>query len=74
MTIETNISSFRLYLYRGEPKTWYGVPGGSADDFERVMRDQAPELFEAQPDLLHQLVTIMSPTVLMKYDIPVSQI
>ena len=59
-------------IYRGEPKTWYGVPGTSADDFERVMRDQAPELFESQPDLLHQLVTIMSPTVLMHHDIPVS--
>lgn len=32
----------------------------------------APELFESQPDLLHQLVTIMNPNVLMEHGVPVS--
>ena len=36
------------------------------------MKDQAPELFENHPDLMHHLVTILSPTVLMKNSIPVS--
>ena len=36
------------------------------------MRDQAPELFEHQPDLLHHLVTTLSPNILMKQGIPVS--
>ena len=36
------------------------------------MRDQAPELFENQPDLLHHLVTTLSPNILMKQGIPVS--
>ena len=36
------------------------------------MKDQAPELFENQPDLMHHLATTMSPTVLMKNGIPVS--
>lgn len=36
------------------------------------MKDQAPELFEHQPDLMHHLVTILSPSVLMKHGIPVS--
>ncbi|XP_033647980.1 lysine-specific demethylase 5A-like isoform X1 [Asterias rubens] len=58
------------YLHWGEPKTWYGVPGKSADQFEQVMKEQAPELFDAQPDLLQQLVTILSPTILMKNDVP----
>ncbi|XP_022082641.1 lysine-specific demethylase 5A-like [Acanthaster planci] len=58
------------YLHWGEPKTWYGVPGASADHFERVMKEQAPELFDAQPDLLQQLVTILSPTILMKSNVP----
>nr|XP_054751747.1 lysine-specific demethylase 5A-like isoform X1 [Lytechinus pictus] len=59
------------YLHWGEPKTWYGVPGSAADLFEKAMRSQAPELFEAQPDLLHQLVTIMSPTILMNHGVPI---
>merc|ERR1712106_326566 len=54
------------YLHWGEPKTWYGVPGGEAVKFESAMRSAAPELFAAQPDLLHQLVTIMNPNILMK--------
>ena len=36
------------------------------------MKDQAPELFEDQPDLLHHLVTTLSPNILMKQGIPVS--
>lgn len=55
-----------IYATRGEPKTWYGVPGGKAESFEDAMKNAAPELFQAQPDLLHQLVTIMNPNILMK--------
>lgn len=35
------------------------------------MRKLAPELFESQPDLLHQLVTIMNPNTLMAHGVPV---
>ncbi|XP_070558275.1 LOW QUALITY PROTEIN: lysine-specific demethylase 5A-like [Ptychodera flava] len=59
------------YLHWGEPKTWYGVPGPKAEEFETVMKTAAPELFETQPDLLHQLVTIMNPTGLMKAGVPI---
>ena len=57
--------------YRGEPKTWYGVPSAYAESLEATMKDQAPELFENQPDLLHHLVTTLSPNILMKQGIPV---
>ncbi|XP_064633580.1 lysine-specific demethylase 5A-like isoform X2 [Lineus longissimus] len=59
------------YLHWGEPKTWYGVPGFLAPEFEAAMKATAPELFEQQPDLLHQLTTIMNPNVLMKHGVPV---
>ncbi len=58
-------------MFRGEPKTWYGVPRAYAESLEATMKDQAPELFENQPDLLHHLVTTLSPNVLMKQGIPV---
>uniref|UniRef100_A0A7R9AW69 [histone H3]-trimethyl-L-lysine(4) demethylase n=1 Tax=Timema shepardi TaxID=629360 RepID=A0A7R9AW69_TIMSH len=38
------------YLHWGEPKTWYGVPGGKAEIFESAMKRAAPELFHSQPD------------------------
>uniref|UniRef100_A0A182K9E0 [histone H3]-trimethyl-L-lysine(4) demethylase n=1 Tax=Anopheles christyi TaxID=43041 RepID=A0A182K9E0_9DIPT len=59
------------YLHWGEPKTWYGVPGTRAEDFELAMKSAAPELFHSQPDLLHQLVTIMNPNILMNANVPV---
>ncbi|EDV25410.1 uncharacterized protein TRIADDRAFT_23466 [Trichoplax adhaerens] len=59
------------YLHWGEPKTWYGVPGSYAEEFENAVRKIAPELFSDQPDLLHQLVTIVSPNKLADYNIPI---
>ena len=56
---------------RGEPKTWYGVPGASAEKLENCMKSYAPELFAKTPDLLHHLVTIMNPSILMRDGVPV---
>jgi hypothetical protein len=46
------------YMHFGEPKVWYGVPGSEAVKLEESMRKNLPKLFEEQPDLLHELVTI----------------
>ncbi|XP_073400283.1 lysine-specific demethylase 5A isoform X2 [Dendrobates tinctorius] len=69
--IEDHWSYSINYLHWGEPKTWYGVPSHAAEQLEDVMRELAPELFETQPDLLHQLVTIMNPNILMEHGVPV---
>ena len=64
-------TQIKVFVRRGEPKTWYGIPSHAAEQFESVMKDAAPELFEAQPDLLHHLVTILNPNTLMKADVPI---
>nr|XP_057932803.1 lysine-specific demethylase 5A isoform X2 [Doryrhamphus excisus] len=69
--IEDHWSYSINFLHWGEPKTWYGVPASAAEQLEAVMKKLAPELFESQPDLLHQLVTIMNPNVLMEHGVPV---
>ncbi|XP_042347126.1 lysine-specific demethylase 5B-B isoform X1 [Plectropomus leopardus] len=69
--IEDHWSYSINYLHWGEPKTWYGAPGFAAEQLEAVMRKLAPELFESQPDLLHQLVTIMNPNTLMAHGVPI---
>lgn len=51
-------------VHWGETKTWYGIPGEDAEKFEAAIRREAPDLFETQPDLLFQLVTLMNPTSL----------
>ncbi|KAI3357490.1 hypothetical protein L3Q82_015907 [Scortum barcoo] len=69
--IEDHWSYSINYLHWGEPKTWYGVPSVAAEHLEDVMKKLTPELFEYQPDLLHQLVTIMNPNILMTHGVPV---
>ncbi|CAF1364311.1 unnamed protein product [Adineta steineri] len=59
------------YLHWGEPKTWYGVPGSSAEKLENCMKSYAPELFSKTPDLLHHLVTTMNPSILIREGVPV---
>lgn len=49
------------YQHEGAPKIWYSIPEYSCDKFQKLMRDVAPDLFEKQPDLMHQLVTLISP-------------
>ncbi|XP_022720178.1 lysine-specific demethylase 5B isoform X3 [Durio zibethinus] len=59
------------YLHWGEQKCWYSVPGNEASAFEKVMHDCLPDLFDAQPDLLFQLVTMLNPSVLRENGVPV---
>ncbi|GAA5941027.1 uncharacterized protein JCM15063_000623 [Sporobolomyces koalae] len=49
------------YHHLGDTKTWYGIPGEDDEKLEAAMKRAAPELFDQQPDLLFQLVTLMSP-------------
>lgn len=60
------------YHHMGGTKTWYGVPGEDDEILEAAMKAAAPELFEQQPDLLWQLVTIFSPGRLKKAGVRVS--
>lgn len=59
------------YMHWGEPKVWYGVPGSAAVQLEKAMRKHLPHLFVEQPDLLHKLVTQLSPSVLNSEGVPV---
>lgn len=59
------------YQHFGATKTWYGIPGSHALLFEEAMRKAVPELFETQPDLLFQLVTILPPNQLRKAGVDV---
>ena len=54
------------YQHFGQTKTWYGIPAEDTVKFEKAMRDEVPELFEMQPDLLFQLVTLAKPEKLRK--------
>jgi histone demethylase JARID1 len=63
---EDHYSYSANYQHFGSTKTWYGIPGEDAEKFENAMREAVPELFETQPDLLFQLVTLLTPEQLRK--------
>ncbi|GFP90998.1 putative lysine-specific demethylase jmj16, partial [Phtheirospermum japonicum] len=59
------------YMHWGAPKIWYGVSGSDALKLEAAMRKHLPDLFQEQPDLLHKLVTQLSPSILRSEGVPV---
>ncbi|PIA45403.1 hypothetical protein AQUCO_01700743v1 [Aquilegia coerulea] len=59
------------YMHWGAPKLWYGVPGEEAQKLEEAMKKHLPDLFEEHPDLLHKLVTQLSPSILTSENVPV---
>ncbi|KAK7399652.1 hypothetical protein VNO78_10839 [Psophocarpus tetragonolobus] len=59
------------YLHWGESKVWYGVPGSHASGLEDAMKKHLPDLFEEQPNLLNELVTQLSPSILKSEGVPV---
>ncbi|KAK2384514.1 lysine-specific demethylase JMJ18 [Trifolium repens] len=59
------------YLHWGDPKVWYGIPGSHASAMEDAMRKHLPDLFEEQPNLLNELVTQFSPSILKSEGVPV---
>jgi histone demethylase JARID1 len=63
---EDHYSYSANYQHFGSTKTWYGIPAEDAEKFEEAMREAVPELFETQPDLLFQLVTLLTPEQLKK--------
>jgi len=59
------------YLHTGKAKRWYCVPSNYAQLFENTMRQFLPELFVQNPNLLHLLVTQLSPKILQQSGVPV---
>ncbi|KAK9864104.1 hypothetical protein WJX84_004798 [Apatococcus fuscideae] len=62
------------YLHQGAPKIWYGVPAHASDALEEACKDAMPHLFAAAPDLLYQLVTMLSPRQLQARGVPVYRV
>lgn len=69
--VEDHYTLSANYCHFGDVKKWYGIPSSHADAFESIMNASAPDLFQRQPDLLSQLVTLMSPSKLAEKGIPV---
>eukprot|EP00027_Filamoeba_sp_ATCC50430_P002798 CAMPEP_0168545640 /NCGR_PEP_ID=MMETSP0413-20121227/3067_1 /TAXON_ID=136452 /ORGANISM="Filamoeba nolandi, Strain NC-AS-23-1" /LENGTH=899 /DNA_ID=CAMNT_0008575753 /DNA_START=158 /DNA_END=2857 /DNA_ORIENTATION=- len=69
--VEDNYLYSINYIHHGAPKVWYGIPEHAATKFEEVMKNAVPELFQAHPDLLFMLVTMLPPRLLVENNVPV---
>ncbi|XP_016459226.1 lysine-specific demethylase JMJ13-like [Nicotiana tabacum] len=66
------------YHHCGAPKTWYGVPGHAAVQFENLIRHHVynEEILSENGvngvfDVLQEKTTMVSPKILLQYDVPV---
>jgi [histone H3]-trimethyl-L-lysine4 demethylase len=55
-------------------QVWYGVPAWASETLEEAMKDALPHLFETAPNLLYQLVTLLSPKELKARNVPVHRL
>ncbi|KAJ2991699.1 hypothetical protein HDV02_003517 [Globomyces sp. JEL0801] len=69
--LHSSVHGSNSFTVGGDTKTWYGIPDSSADLFEKTMREQVPELFHKNPDLLFHLTTLMSPKLLIEKGVKV---
>ncbi|XP_039122325.1 lysine-specific demethylase JMJ706-like isoform X1 [Dioscorea cayenensis subsp. rotundata] len=66
------------YHHCGASKTWYGIPGNAAPDFEKVVREHvydhgilSSEGDDAAFDVLLGKTTMFPPNILLKHNVPV---
>ncbi|KAM3730547.1 hypothetical protein ACB098_12G095800 [Castanea mollissima] len=66
------------YHHSGAPKTWYGVPGDAALQFERVVHDNvySQDILSANGEdgafeLLQEKTTMFPPRILLQHNVPV---
>ena len=54
------------YSHYGKPKIWYSVPESDREKFERVIKQKVNLLFKKDPNILLDIVTMVSPAYLKK--------
>ncbi|KAF5755108.1 putative [histone H3]-lysine-36 demethylase [Helianthus annuus] len=66
------------YHHCGAPKTWYGIPGSAADEFEKVIQNHVytREILstsgsEGAFEMLAEKTTMFSPKILLQNHVPV---
>jgi len=60
------------YMHKGHPKTWYGIPNSSKEGFDLALKNFMPKRFKKNPDILYQLITLLSPSYCMEQGVHVN--
>lgn len=52
------------YSHYGKPKLWYGVPESQREKFDRAVKEKCSLLFKKDPNILLDVITMVSPAYL----------
>jgi len=52
------------YNHWGKPKLWYGIPESCRENFERAIKEKCSLLFKKDPNILFDVITMISPAYL----------
>ena len=53
------------YMHAGAPKIWYGIPPEDMKKFEKVVKEKLSLLFAKDPNILLDIITMVSPSYLV---------
>lgn len=59
------------YSHFGKPKLWYGVPENNREKFDKAVREKCSLLFKKDPNILFDVITMISPTYLRSQGVKV---
>ena len=60
------------YNHWGKPKLWYGVPESHKERFEKAVKTKIALLFKKDPNILLDIVTMISPSYLVSQKVRVN--
>jgi histone demethylase JARID1 len=51
---------------------WYGIPESNREKFEKAAKQKTPLVFKRDPNILMDIVTMISPVYLAQQKVPIS--
>jgi len=61
------------YNHKGKPKLWYGVPQNHRERFDRAVKEKCALLFKKDPNILLDVITMISPTYLKTQSVKITK-
>jgi histone demethylase JARID1 len=59
------------YSHYGKPKLWYGIPESNRERFDKAVKEKCSLLFKEDPNILFDVVTMVSPAYLLSKSVKV---
>lgn len=61
------------FNHAGKPKLWYGVPLSHREKFDRAVKEKCSLLFKKDPNILLDVITMISPSFLKSQGVKITK-